>query len=98
MFSRIAEIVSKADAKNVDALLSNSDWCTNIWENAFWDEPVKKTGSPRCDVLFNERDKKERKSEKNIICRLILKLSCVHQHLEEEVRARKGKCLLILVQ
>jgi len=58
LFSRIAEIVSKADAKNVDALLSNSDWCTNIWENAFWDEPIKKTGSPRCDVLFNERDKK----------------------------------------
>lgn len=23
-------------------MLSNSDWCTNIWENAFWDEPVKR--------------------------------------------------------
>ena len=38
--------------------MSNSDWCSNIWQNAFWDEPVKKTGSPRCDILFNERDKK----------------------------------------
>ncbi len=58
LFSRIAEIVSVADAKNVDVLLSNSDWCSNIWKNAFWNEPVKKTGSPRCDVLFNSREEK----------------------------------------
>lgn len=27
-------------------------------ENAFWNEPVFKTGSPRCDVLFNQRNEK----------------------------------------
>lgn len=58
LFSRIAELVSKDDAKNVDILLSNSDWCTNVWKKAFWNEPVVKTGSPRCDVLFNDREKK----------------------------------------
>ena len=55
LFSTIAEIVSVADAKNVDILLSNSDWCSNIWKTAFWGEPILKTGSPRCDVLFNDR-------------------------------------------
>lgn len=57
-FSKIAELVSMDDAKNVDVLLSNSDWCSDVWSNAFWNEPVVKTGSPRCDVLFNHRDKK----------------------------------------
>ncbi len=58
LFSTIAEIVSVADAKNVDILLSNSDWCSNIWKTAFWGEPILKTGSPRCDVLFNDRANK----------------------------------------
>lgn len=60
-FSEIAEIVSIADAKNVDVLLSNSDWCSNIWKNAFWNEPIIKTGSPRCDILFNKRNEKRNK-------------------------------------
>ena len=58
LFSKIAELVSVDDAKNVDVLLSNSDWCSDVWENAFWNEPVFKTGSPRCDVLFNQRNEK----------------------------------------
>lgn len=61
LFSKIAETVSVADAKNVDILLSNSDWCSDIWKNAFWNEPVEKTGSPRCDVLFNSREEKRNK-------------------------------------
>ena len=60
LFSKIAELVSKDDAKNVDVLLSNSDWCTNVWKKAFWNEPVVKTGSPRCDVLFNDRENKRK--------------------------------------
>lgn len=54
-FPRIAEIVSKWDAKNVDALLSNSTWCTNVWKEAFWNENIIKVGSPRCDILLNGR-------------------------------------------
>lgn len=54
-FSKIAELVSKSDARNVDLLLSNSQWCSNIWKTAFWNEPVKITGSPRCDILINHR-------------------------------------------
>jgi len=56
LFSRIGELVSVADAKNIDVLLSNSDWCTDKWKRSFWGEPVVKTGSPRCDILINKRD------------------------------------------
>lgn len=56
-FPKIAEIVSKHDAKLVDVLLSNSNWCSDIWEKAFWNEPIAKLGSPRCDILFNNRNK-----------------------------------------
>lgn len=31
-FSKIAELVSADDAKNVDVLLSNSDWCSDVWK------------------------------------------------------------------
>jgi len=54
-FSKIAELVSRHDARLVDLLLSNSNWCSNIWKSAFWGEPVKILGSPRCDILINSR-------------------------------------------
>lgn len=63
-FSKIAELVSKSDAKNVDVLLSNSQWCSNIWKTAFWNEPVKITGSPRCDILINCRKEQYQKVRK----------------------------------
>lgn len=63
-FSKIAELVSKSDARNVDLLLSNSQWCSNIWETAFWNEPVKITGSPRCDILINRRKEQYQKVRK----------------------------------
>lgn len=63
-FSKIAELVSRADARNVDILLSNSEWCSNIWRTAFFGEPIRLTGSPRCDVLFNEREEKRREIRK----------------------------------
>lgn len=34
-FSKIAELVSMDDSKNVDTLLSNSDWCSDVWEKLF---------------------------------------------------------------
>lgn len=56
-FSKIAELVSADDAKNVDVLLSNSDWCSDVWKMLLeW--TGFKTGSPRCDVLFNQRNEK----------------------------------------
>ncbi len=63
-FSKIAELVSKSDARNVDLLLSNSRWCSNIWKKAFWNEPVKITGSPRCDILINRRKEQYQKVRK----------------------------------
>lgn len=56
-FSKIAEMISMHDADMVDALLSNSDWCTEKWEKSFWNEPILKYGSPRCDILIKEREK-----------------------------------------
>ena len=35
LFSKIGELVSVADAKNINVLLSNSDWCTDKWERSF---------------------------------------------------------------
>ena len=61
LFSKIGELVSVADAKNIDVLLSNSDWCTDKWKRSFWGEPVIKTGSPRCDILINKREIQYRK-------------------------------------
>lgn len=63
-FSKIAELVSKSDARNVDLLLSNSQWCSNIWRTAFWNEPVKITGSPRCDILINRREEQYQRLRK----------------------------------
>ena len=63
-FSKIGTLVSEADAKNIDVLLSNSDWCTDKWEKSFWGERVEKTGSPRCDILINKRDEQYKKIRK----------------------------------
>lgn len=54
-FPRIAYLVSKHDSEMVDYFLSNSQWCTDIYKEAFfYNGRVLKTGSPRCDILINK--------------------------------------------
>lgn len=56
-FSKIAQIVSMHDGKLVDCWLSNSKWSTKTFREAFYNEPIVKTGSPRCDAIINQREK-----------------------------------------
>lgn len=54
-FSRIAELVTKADAALIDEFLIDSEWARDIFGRAFYQEPLLLSGSPRCDILLNER-------------------------------------------
>lgn len=45
---------AKNDSKMIDLLISNSKWCTELYERAFWyDGEILECGSPRVDILFN---------------------------------------------
>ncbi len=58
-FSKIAYLVSKSDSDMIDYVLSGSHWCTNMWRDGLiYDGEIKETGSPRCDVLFSDVEKK----------------------------------------
>ena len=60
---KIAELVSRADSKMIDAFISNSEWNTqNVLQSLYYDGPMVKWGSPRCDILFDkERRQKARR-------------------------------------
>lgn len=46
---------AKEDSKKIDLLISGCDFSTNIFENSFWyDGPIMKSGTPRCDVFFGD--------------------------------------------
>ncbi len=66
--------VSKKNSAMTDFLLSNCDWETEIFKNAFWDiKNIIKTGHPRNDILFRNNDNlkikinNKYKTSKNII-------------------------------
>lgn len=48
---------AKNDSKMVDLMISNSDWCTKMYENDFWyDGEILECGSPRVDILYNQSE------------------------------------------
>lgn len=55
-FSKIAEIVTRYDAKLEDVFLIGSEYARDIFTRSFYGEYLMKIGSPRCDILFNGRD------------------------------------------
>ena len=60
-FSKIAYMVSKADSDLIDYVISGSAYCTKMWpDGLIYDGKILELGSPRCDVLFNEVEKKHR--------------------------------------
>ena len=65
-FSKIAYIVSKADSDLADYALSGSRYCTDMWPDGLIIDKKKilTIGSPRCDVLINEVEKKHRQIRK----------------------------------
>lgn len=56
---------AKLDSKLMDALISNGTFSTRIMKQSFWfDGPIYEYGSPRCDVLFSDVNRKNRIKEK----------------------------------
>ncbi len=61
-FSRIAEIVSRADSNLIDYVISNCKWCDDFYKSGLiYDGKIADIGIPRCDVLFNSRDEMRKK-------------------------------------
>lgn len=61
-FSRIAYIVSKHDSDMVDYWLSNSDWYDKtLTTGSLYNGKALRTGSPRCDILVNDKEKQHKK-------------------------------------
>lgn len=59
LFPKIAGIVSEADSKLIDYVLSGSTWCDKMYRKGLlYEGEIIKTGTPRCDVLFNQRREK----------------------------------------
>lgn len=52
-FSRMAALVSEYDSKLEDYFLYNSKYEFENFRKSFFNEPLIKTGSPRCDILVN---------------------------------------------
>jgi len=57
---KMAELVSRADSKLIDAFISNSEWNTqNVLSSLYYDGPMVKWGSPRCDIFFDQERRQE---------------------------------------
>ncbi len=55
-FSKMAYLVSKADADQIDDMISDSDFCDEMYpKGLLYDEPLLRYGAPRCDILYNDR-------------------------------------------
>lgn len=53
---------SKIDSSMIDAMISNSSWQTNDYQNNFWyGGPVYEFGVPRNDIFFNQPNKTVKK-------------------------------------
>ncbi len=55
-FPRIARIVSEYDSNLADYFLSNSDYCRKVYpKKLLYNGPLLQVGSPRVDILVNDR-------------------------------------------
>lgn len=59
---QMARIVSEADSKLIDYVLSGNEWSSRMCPSGLlYHGPILKTGIPRCDVLFWGKEKMRRK-------------------------------------
>lgn len=59
LFPKMAYLVSAYDSGLIDYVLSGSEWCDHMYRDGLiYDGEIVKTGTPRCDVLFNQRQEK----------------------------------------
>ncbi len=59
-FSRMAALVSEYDSKLEDCFLYNSKYEFESFRRSFFNEPLTKTGSPRCDILVTSVEKQHK--------------------------------------
>lgn len=58
-FPLIADIVSKADSDLITTVITGSEWAEKMYpEGLIYNRHMFRTGLPRFDVLFNDREKK----------------------------------------
>lgn len=56
LFPKIACLISEADSKLIDYVLSGSGWCDKHYRDGLvYDGEIIRTGSPRCDILMKDR-------------------------------------------
>lgn len=61
----MAYVVSKSDSDMIDGLLIDSKWCEQVFDKALiYDGEMILAGSPRCDVLYGDRQEQKRKFRK----------------------------------
>ena len=65
-FTKIAQIVTRYDAALENCFLINSKYALINFRNSFYNEPLIKTGSPRCDILVNEKESQHEKIRRNL--------------------------------
>lgn len=59
LLPKMAYIVSANDSKLINYVLSGSTWCDHMYRDGLiYNGKIIKTGTPRCDVLFNQREQK----------------------------------------
>ena len=59
---------SKCDSRNIDYLLSNSEWITKIYRRSFfYDGKILNTGNPRNDIFFKQNLNSKIKKIKKIL-------------------------------
>ena len=64
-FSKMAYLVNKNDSDMIDELVIDSEWCASCFDKAMvYDGHLLKTGSPRCDVLYGDRQEQKLKFRK----------------------------------
>lgn len=65
LFPEIARLVSEADSRLIDYVLSGSNWCDHMYRDGLiYDGEIIKTGTPRCDVLIHGKEEKHQKMRK----------------------------------
>lgn len=59
LLPKMAYLVSAHDSELIDYVLSGSAWCDHMYpDGLIYDGEIIKTGTPRCDVLINQREEK----------------------------------------
>ena len=57
-FSEMARLVNQNDSNMMDALITDSDWCEKSSpKGMLFSGPYLRTGAPRCDVLYGNRER-----------------------------------------